>query len=57
MQPIRTAPRSLKNVNNTSVYPISLTVADTMCHAPAGLKKLKNLGDAVGVPKVDIPDA
>lgn len=57
LQPIRTAPRSLKNVNNTSVYPVSLSVADTMCHAPAGMKKLKNLGDAVGVPKVDIPDA
>ena len=26
MQPIRTAPRSLKNVNNTSVYPVSLCV-------------------------------
>lgn len=56
MQPIRTAPRSLKNVNNTSVYPVSLTVADTMCHAPAGRKKLKNLGESVGVQKIDIPD-
>ena len=57
MQPIRTAPRSLKNVNNTSVYPVSLTVADTMCHAPAGHKKLKNLGESVGIEKVDIPDS
>lgn len=56
LQPIRTAPRSLKKVNNTSVYPVSLSVADTMCHAPAGMKKLENLGDAVGVPKMDIPD-
>lgn len=57
LQPVRTAPKSLKNVNNTSVYPVSLSVADTMCHAPAGMKKLKNLGDAVGIPKIDIPDA
>lgn len=57
LQPVRTAPRSLKNVNNTSVYPVSLSVADTMCHAPAGMKKLKNLGEAVGILKVDIPDS
>lgn len=56
LQPLRTAPKSLKNVNNTSVYPVSLHVADTMCHAPAGLKKLQNLGDVVGVPKVNISD-
>ena len=57
LQPIRTAPRSLQNVNNTSVYAVSLSVGDSMCHAPAGMKKLKNLGDAVGILKVDIPDA
>ncbi|MCO7152005.1 hypothetical protein NIA73_00295 [Anaerobutyricum hallii] len=57
MQPMRTAPRSLINVNNTSVYPVSLTVADTMCHAPAGRKKLQNLGESVGVQKIDIPDS
>jgi hypothetical protein len=55
LQPVRMAPRSLKNVNNTSVYPVSLSLADTMCHAPAGMKKLKNLGDVVGIPKIDIP--
>lgn len=55
LQPVRIAPKSLKNVNNTSVYPVSLSVSDTMCHAPAGMKKLKNLGEVVGVEKVDIP--
>lgn len=57
LQPVRTAPRSFKNVNHTSVYAVSLSVADTMCHAPAGMKKLKNLGDVVGILKVDIPDS
>lgn len=57
LQPIRLAVRSLKNVNHALVYPVSLSVADTMCHAPAGMKKLKNLGDVVGIAKVDIPDA
>ena len=56
LQPMRMAPRSLKSVNNTSVYPVSLSVADTMCHAPAGMKKLKNLGNVVGIQKIDIPD-
>ena len=56
LKPIRIDVKSLKNVNNPSYYPISLNIADTMCHAPAGMKKLKNLGDAVGIPKVDIPE-
>ena len=57
LQPIRKAPKSLKNVNNTSLYPISLIICDTMCHAPAGMKKLKNLGEVIGILKVDIPDS
>lgn len=57
LQPIRIAPKSMKNANNTSVYPVSLSVADTMCHAPAGMKKLENLGNAVGIQKVDIPES
>lgn len=35
-------------------YPVRLSFADTMCHAPAGMKKLENLGAVVGVPKVDL---
>lgn len=54
LQPVRYAPRSLKNVNNTCVYPVSLSVSDTMCHAPAGKKKLKDLGTALGVEKIEI---
>lgn len=57
LQPIRVAPASLKKASHKHVYPVSLSVADTMCHAPAGLRKLKNLGDAVGIQKVDVPDA
>ena len=51
---LRYEPRSHKHVNNTRVYPIYLSVADTMCHAPSGKKKLKDLGEAIGVEKVDI---
>lgn len=54
LQPVRYAPRSLKNVNNTCVYPVSLSIADTMCHAPAGKKKLKDLVEVLGIEKVDI---
>lgn len=57
LQPIRYIPRSFKNVNNINVYPISLSVSDTMCHAPAGKKKLKDLGKVLGVEKIDIEDA
>lgn len=56
MQPLRIAVRSLANVNNASVYPVSLSVRDTMCHAPAGMKKLEILGDVVGVKKIAISD-
>lgn len=55
LSPIKMTARSHKNVNNASVYGITLSVADTMCHAPAGRKSLKSLGEAVGIHKVDIP--
>lgn len=35
-------------------YPVSLRVADTMCHAPAGMKSLKALGEVVGWRKVEL---
>lgn len=56
LKPVRYAPHSFNRVNNTYVYPVSLSVADTMCHAPAGKKKLKSLGEVIGVEKVDISD-
>ena len=56
LQPVRIAPTSLKNVSNQSVYPVTLNVADTMCHAPAGMKSLKTLGEVVGIEKVELPE-
>lgn len=55
LQPVRMAPASLKKASHKYVYPVSLSVADTMCHAPAGMKKLVDLGNVVGIHKVDIP--
>ena len=55
LQPVRIAPRSMKNVNNLHIYPISLSVSDTMCHAPADNKSLARLGDVIGIPKYDLP--
>lgn len=34
----------------------SVSVRDTMAHAPAGKQTLAALGDACGVPKIDVPD-
>lgn len=55
LQPIRYTPRSFKNVNNRFVYPISLSVSDTLCHAPAKKRKLEDLGNVLGIPKINIP--
>lgn len=41
--------------HNTYVYPVILNIADTMCHAPAGKKALRNLGDVIHVPKIELP--
>lgn len=46
-------PRFARN-RNTHTYPISLQLADTMCHAPAGMKSLKALGKTVGWEKVQL---
>ncbi len=46
---------SPKDINRHNIYPLLLTVRDTMCHAPADRKSLKHLGEIVGVPKLDIP--
>lgn len=52
-------PLSLNPETATSGHPrkysISLSVADTMCHAPAGNKKLENLGQAIGYHKIELP--
>lgn len=55
LYPTKIVVRSLKNVNHLSLYPISLTVSDTMCHAPANGKSLEHLGAVLGIPKYDLP--
>ena len=37
-------------------YPCSVMFRDTMCLAPAGHKKLEDLGEVIGVPKLKLPD-
>lgn len=58
LQPIRLKINSCdsKYKNNVHKYPISLRIADTMCHTPAGMKRLEQLGAVVGWKKVDLPD-
>lgn len=46
--------RSRNCVNNKSVFPISVTVRDTMAQAPANKKKLADLGKSVGLDKLYI---
>lgn len=55
LQPTKVVVESYRDVNNYRVYPVTLTVADTMCHAPAGKKKLADLGNAIDFHKIDIP--
>ena len=56
--PIRLSPRSCDRSHgrNKYIYPISLSVRDTMCHAPANRKRLSDLGNAIGIPKVCLPE-
>ena len=37
-----------------SFYPVKMTIRDTMCFAPAGSKKLEDLGKTLGVPKLEV---
>ena len=39
---------------NPHTYPIEFNLADTMCHAPAKMKSLKDLGEAVGWNKIEL---
>ena len=58
MQPTRLYAPSLKPKyaygRNPHTYPIEFNIADTMCHAPAKMKSLKDLGEAVGWHKVEL---
>ena len=37
------------------IYPVSLSVRDSMCSAPGDAKTLAALGETIGIPKVEIP--
>lgn len=60
LQPTKTYAQSVNpkfaRNRNTHTYPISLQLADTMCHAPAGMKSLKALGKTVGWEKVQLDE-
>lgn len=43
------------NVNQRMWRALSVTIRDTVAHAPAGKQSLRALGDACGVPKLDVP--
>ena len=58
LQPTKTYAQSVNpkfaRNRHTHTYPISLQLADTMCHAPAGMKSLKALGKTVGWEKIQL---
>ena len=56
--PIMVTPRSSEYVTNGygKTYVLSISLRDTMCHAPAGMKSLESLGNVVGIPKIDVPN-
>lgn len=47
---------SPSDIHRHKVHYISLSVRDTMCHAPADMKSLACLGQLIGVPKVEVSD-
>ena len=54
MRPHKIAACSYLRANNKYIYPVVLSVADTMCHAPTGKSKLDDLGKVIHVEKLDI---
>ncbi len=42
--------------NNPAKYPVSLHIADTMCHAPEKKRKLSDLGKTVGYEKIALSE-
>lgn len=54
--PIMRHPKSISDTNShaSKVYPIALSIRDTMGHAPAGMKSLESLGAVVGIEKIDL---
>lgn len=60
LQPVNIRPRSTTYAEvsgrHSKVYPVILSIADSMCHAPAGKKDLATLGRTIGVPKITLPE-
>ena len=56
LRPVRITITSHQSVSNKKVYPVLLSVRDTMCHAPADKKSLDHLGDVINVPKLHLAD-
>lgn len=61
LNPICLNPVSLKNCYNKSnhprIYPVSLNIADTMCHTSADNSSLDSLGKSIGIHKIYIDNA
>ncbi|MBN6777561.1 hypothetical protein JRG19_03220 [Pseudoclavibacter alba] len=57
LKPIRMMPRSGGRGDGERWLPLSIIVRDTMCQAAPGKKRLKDLGDACGVAKLDVGDS
>lgn len=55
-QPIFIGVNSLcRKSSGEYIYPISLSIRDSMCSAPGDAKTLADLGKTIGIPKVEIP--
>lgn len=53
LRPTRRYALDSHNVHDHHVFPVSLSVRDTMGHAPAGKKSLAALGKAIRLPKLE----
>lgn len=58
LRPIRIAPKSVdaSHGRNVFLHPVSLSIADTMCHVPAKQKTLQSLGEVLGIHKIKLPE-
>ena len=54
MRPRTITPSSYTDPNRNLVYPVLLSVADSMCHAPSGKMKLEDIGEVIGVEKIKL---
>ncbi len=55
MFPIKLHPHSFtRKSGNKYIYPISINFRDSMCSAPAKACSLEDLGETIGVPKIEV---